>query len=222
MALARFRESIEISNLPANSSPFLAYQYLRTVVARQSNWSSSAELLTLTKDLLRSLFNGPVTPLNHIFASLVANSLADLSDRLETQIEAHAAMKEMSDGIANDQIVNKATDNSGWDTALRDTLHQRKGSEPTNAVPEQTSPSQHLAGLQHLAAAAVGEREGSDARPSSSNGNAAANSAQAKYDPDIQAAIAAANEAAKAQAQETVTGNGDSYDPNSLVKDDGF
>ncbi|KAJ4295371.1 hypothetical protein N0V90_007383 [Kalmusia sp. IMI 367209] len=221
MALARFRESIEISNLPGNSSPHLAYQYLRVFITRLSNWSSSTELLTLTKDLLRNLSSGQVTPLHHIFASLVATSLADLSDRLETQIEAHAAMKEMSDGLANEHIINKSSDNIGWDAAIRDLLHQKKGSTPTNAAPEQTSPSQHLAGLQHLAAAAVGEREGADARPASS-GNTVTASSQSKFDPDISAAIAAANEAAKAQAQETAAGNGSSYDPSALVKDDGF
>ncbi|KAL1594385.1 hypothetical protein SLS60_010145 [Paraconiothyrium brasiliense] len=234
--LSRFRESIELSNLPSNSSPYLAYQYLRVFVARLSNYSSSVELFALTKDLLRNLANPRVTPLHHIFASLVATTLGDLSDRLETQIEAHAAMKEMADGLANEHIINASSDNLGWDAAIRDLLHQKKGPTPSHSAPEQTSPSQHLAGLQHLAAAAVGEREGADARPASSSGNAISASTPSKFDNDVSAAIAAANEAAKAQAQAqdnvpgvqqrvqspTGGGNGNAYETNSLVKDDAF
>ncbi|KAJ4359843.1 uncharacterized protein N0V89_000399 [Didymosphaeria variabile] len=233
--LSRFRESIEISNLPSNASPYLAYQYLRVFVTRLSNYSSSVELFSLTKDLLRNLANPRVTPLHHIFASLVATTLGDLSDRLETQIEAHAAMKEMADGLANEHIINASSDNLGWDAAIRDLLHQKKGPNPSHSAPEQTSPSQHLAGLQHLAAAAVGEREGADARPASS-GNAISASTPSKFDNDVSAAIAAANEAAKAQAQAqdnapvaqqrvqspATGGNGNSYETNSLVKDDAF
>lgn len=236
--LSRFRESIEISNLPGNASPHLAYQYLRVFITRLSNYSSSNELLSLTKDLLRNLINPRVTPLHHIFASLVATSLGDLSDRLETQIEAHASMKDMVDGIVNEHIINSSSDNLGWDAAIRDLLHQKKGPTPSHPTAEQTSPSQHLAGLQHLAAAAVGEREGADVRPTSSSGNVAASTTPSKFDNDVSAAIAAANEAAKAQAQAqaqdttptvqrvhespTTGGNGSSYDASSLVKDDAF
>ncbi|KAF1977316.1 hypothetical protein BU23DRAFT_550647 [Bimuria novae-zelandiae CBS 107.79] len=230
--LTRFRESIDISNLPGNASPHLAYQYLRLLTARLSNFSPSVELLTLTKDLLRNLAHGRVTPLHHIFVSLVATSLGDLSDRLETQIEAHASMKELADGIANESIINMSSDNLGWDAAIRDLLHQKRGSIPSHSAPEQPSPQQHLAGLQHLAAAAVGEREGTDVRPTSSSGNAHATPAPAN---DLSAAIAAATEAAKAQAQAQDTGtaaqhgsspnnggNGNPYDTSALVKEDGF
>jgi hypothetical protein len=199
--LSRFRESIEISSLPGNASPYLAHQYLRVFITRLSDYSSSVELLSLTKDLLRNIANPRVTPLHHIFASLVATSLGDLSDRLETQIEAHAAMKEMADGLANEHIINTSSDGLGWDAAICDLLHQKNGPTPSHSALEQTSPSQHLAGLQHLAAAAVGEREGTDARPASSSGNIIATSTPSKFDNDVSAAIAAANEAAKAQAQ---------------------
>ncbi|KAK7179944.1 hypothetical protein PSPO01_13943 [Paraphaeosphaeria sporulosa] len=235
--LSRFRESIEISPLPENASPYLAYQYLRVFITRLSDYSSSIELLSLTKDLLRNLANPRVTPLHHIFASLVATSLGDLSDRLETQIEAHAAMKEMDDGLANEHIINASSDNLGWDAAIRDLLHQKKGPTPSHSAPEQTSPSQHLAGLQHLAAAAVGEREGTDARPASSSGNVIAAPTPSKFDNDVSAAIAAANEAAKAQAQAQDNGSvtqqrvhessateahGTFNDTSTLVKDDAF
>lgn len=213
----------------------MAYQYLRLLAARLSNFSSSAELLALTKDLLRNLANGRITPLHHIFVSIVATSLGDLSDRLETQVEAYAAMKELADGIANEHIIYKSNDNLGWDAAINDLLQQKKVPTAGHTVPEQPSPQQHLAGLQHLAAAAVGEREGADARPTSSNGNAHATSTPSKFvDNDISAAIAAATEAAKAQAQAqdpatavpqgspNPTGNGNPYDTSALVKEDGY
>ena len=234
--ISRFRESIDISNLPSTASPHLAYQYLRLLTARLSTFSSSVELMALTKDLLRNLSNSRITPLHHIFVSLVATSLGDLSERLETQIEAHAAMKELGDGIANELIINKSSDSFGWDAAILDLLHQKKGLAPSHGAPEQASPQQHLAGLQHLAAAAVGEREGADARPTSSSGNAHTATAAPRFDNDndIAAAVAAATEAAKAQGQAqdpttsiqqgspNVGGSGTPYDPSALVKEDGF
>lgn len=235
--LSRFRESIDISTLPNAASPDLAYGYLRLLTARLSNLNSSAEMLVLTKDLLRNLSSSSrVTPLNHIFVSLVATSLADLSDRLETQIEAHAAMKELTDGIANESIMQKSSDDCGWDTAILGLLQQKKGSIPSHNGPEQPSPQQHLAGLQHLAAAAVGEREGADARPTSSSGNTHATPAPPRFDNDndIAAAVAAATEAAKAQGQAqdplvsvqqgspNIGANVPPYDSSALVKEDGF
>lgn len=234
--LSRFRESIDISNLPNDASPHLAYQYLRLLTARLSNFSSSVELMALTKDLLRNISNSRITPLHHVFVSLMTTSLGDLSERLETQIEAHAAMKELADGITNELIINKSSDGLGWDAAILDTLHQKKGLTPSHGAPEQASPQQHLAGLQHLAAAAVGEREGADARPSSSSGNAHTATAPSRFDNDndIAAAVAAATEAAKAQGQAqdpatsipqgspNVGGNGTPYDTSALVKEDGF
>lgn len=84
-----------------------------------------------------------------------------------------------------------------------------------------------MAGLQHLAAAAVGEREGADARPVSS-GNSGNVSQQSKIEHDLSAAMAAANEAAKAQATAAAAqqlsaspnGNGsNTFDPSGLTKD---
>ena len=240
--LSRFRESIDISNLPNAASPDLAYQYLRLLTARLSNFSSSAEMFSLTKDLLRSLSSsGRVTPLHHIFVSLVATSLVDLSDRLETQIEAHAAMKELTDGIANEVFIYKSSDEYGWETAVLGLLQQKRGPGPSHNGPEHNgpehnSPQQHLAGIQHLAAAAVGEREGADARPTSSSGNAHATPAPPRFDNDndIAAAVAAATEAAKAQGQAqdptapvqqgspNIGANLPPYDSSALVKEDGF
>lgn len=143
--------------------------------------------------------SGAITPLHHIFAALVATSLTELSDRVETQVDAHSSIKEMSDALANGQIIHRSADGLGWETAIRDLLHQKKASTPPfNGGPEQASPPSepNMAGLQHLAAAAVGEREGTgENRPGSSS--------QQKVDNDLSAAMAAANEAAKAQAQAT-------------------
>jgi hypothetical protein len=177
----------------------LALQYLRVFVARLSLQNiPSAEVLHTTKELLNSLMNGAITPLHHIFAALVATSLTELSDRVETQVDAHANIKEMSDALSNAQIIHRSSDGLGWDSAIRDLLHQKKASTPAYNTTEQASPAlePNMAGLQHLAAAAVGEREGGvDNRPGSS-------SAQ-KIDNDLSDAMAAANEAAKAQAQAT-------------------
>lgn len=197
-----FRESIDITNLTIDSPPRLAYQYLRLLAARQSSHTThSTEVLNLTKDLLNNLISGTITPLHHIFANLVATSLMELSDRLETQVEAHASIKDMSDALSNGQIIHRSLDGLGWDAAIRDSLHQEKGPSPPVNNQEQRSPAlqPNMAGLQHLAAAAVGEREGTDGRPASSSGNGAT-SQQSKIDHDLSAAMAAANEAAKAQA----------------------
>lgn len=228
--LSRLRESLDITNLAANSPPQLALQYLRLLVARQSQQTPSSELFSLTKDLLSNLMNGSVTPVHHVFASLVATSLTELSDRMETQVEAHASIKEMTDALASGQIIHRSPDGLGWDSAVRDLLHQKKAPTPPNAGPEQTSPTAlpNMAGLQHLAAAAVGEREGADARPMSSGGNGTSTSNQSqKVEHDIAAAVAAANEAAKAQAtaaaaqqqMQNTAGSGGNYDPSALVKD---
>jgi|TARA_R110002003_G_scaffold70_1_gene6285 hypothetical protein len=225
-----FRESIDITDLVSSSPPHLAYQYLRLVAARLSTHTAqSTELLIITKELLSRLIHGATTPLHHIFASLVATSLTELSDRLETQVEAHASIKEMSDALLNGHIIHRSSDGLGWDDALQDLLHKKRAlSPPLSASEQNTSMLQpNMAGLQHLAAAAVGEREGADARPTSSSGNGNI-SHQSKLDHDLSAAMAAANEAAKAQAtaaaaQQLSTspnGNGgNNFDSSGLTKD---
>ncbi|KAF2874455.1 hypothetical protein BDV95DRAFT_627127 [Massariosphaeria phaeospora] len=203
--LSRLRESLEIANLPANSPPQLTFQYLRLLVSRQAPHTASTEMFSLTKEFLGGLMDGSAAPVHHIFASLVATSLTELSDRVETQVEAHAAIKEMSDALANGQIIQRSLDGLGWDVAIRDLLNQKKPPTPQKPAPEPPSAAvqPNMVGLQHLAAAAVGERGGTDARPASSGGgnNGVTATAQIqKVEHDITAAVAAANEAAKAQA----------------------
>ncbi|CAI6315493.1 unnamed protein product [Periconia digitata] len=200
--LNRYRESLEISPLTVNAPPYLAYQYLRIYVTRNSEHASPSETLSMVKYLLSNLIHGSVTPLHHIFANLVATTLTDISERVETQVEAHASIKEMSDALANGQIVHSSVDNLGWDIALRDLLHQKKASTPTNMMLDQNNSANqpNMAGLQHLAEAAVGEREGTDTRPASSAGNGGSASNHSSVDHDLKAAMAAASEAAAAQA----------------------
>lgn len=197
--LEGLEQSIELTTLTRNSPPHLAHQYLRVFIARLALQNiPSAEVFHLTKELLSNLVSGAITPLHHIFAALVATSLTELSDRVETQVDAHSSIKEMTDALSNGQIIHRSSDGLGWETAIRDLLHQKKASTPPYSAPEQASPAlePNMAGLQHLAAAAVGEREGTgENRPGSSS--------QQKVDNDLSAAMAAANEAAKAQAQAT-------------------
>lgn len=195
-----FRESIDITDLAENAPPHLAYQYLRLVAARlPSQANSAAETLAMTRELLGQLKNGAITPLHHVFAGLVTASLTDLADRLETQVEAHAAIKDLSDALTTGQIVHRSTDGLGWDVALQDALHQKRAGTPPEIPDSKPNLQPNMAGLQHLAAAAVGEREGADTRPLSSGGNGNL-SQQSKIEHDLSAAMAAANEAAKAQA----------------------
>jgi hypothetical protein len=241
--MTRFKESLDITNLLESSPPHLAYQYLRILVARNSSYASSKEILALTRELLHNLSMTPITPLHHIFAQLVAVSLSELSDRAETQLEAHAAIKDMDDTISGGRITHPMLNGSGWDSALRSILHQKKPPTPptTSAelAPQATQPN--MAGLQHLAAAAVGEREGADGRPASSGGNGTLIQPSQDFGKhDITAAMAAASEAAAAQAtaaaaqqqlqsaagngsgNATATSNGGSsnsaYDTSALVK----
>lgn len=199
--LSRLRESLDIAGISTNSPPHLAYQYLRILVVRLSSQQASAETLALTKELLNNLTSGTITPLHHIFATLVATSLAELSDRVETQVEAHASMREMADSISNGAIIHRSADGLGWDIAIRELLQGKRDTSPSNAtlalVPNSDVAQPNMAGLQHLAEAAVGEREGVDVRPSSSAGNGVMASAP---DHDVTAAERAATEAAKAQA----------------------
>lgn len=200
--LTDYRESIEITDFSNTSPPYLAYQYLRVFVARLSSQHvPSPEVLSLTKDLLGTLTEGPMTPLHHILAALAATSLIELSDRVETQVEAHAGIKELSDALANGRIIYPSSDGLGWDAALRDLLQQKKTPTPPLNAPEQNTPAPqpNMAGLQHLAAAAVGEREGTDAAPPNAGGDRPS-SQPSKVDHDLSAAMAAANEAALAQA----------------------
>lgn len=239
-----YRESIDITDLTDNSPPHLAYQYMRVFVGRLSSQTiPSTELLGLTKELLRNLSNGAITPVHHVCASLAVTSLVELSDRIETQVEAHAAMKEMSDALNNGHIIHRSLDHVGWDAAIRETLHQKLAPAPsTNTVQDQTSSAQepNMAGLQHLAAAAVGEREGTEARPVSSGGNNGTQaqaqaqsheSSLATAEHDLSAAMAAASDAALAQAtaaaaQQQLTAsspdakNGNNFDSNALKQDD--
>ncbi|KAF9699932.1 hypothetical protein EKO04_001467 [Ascochyta lentis] len=233
--LTGFRESIDITDLTNNSPPHLAYQYLRVFVGRLSSQNiPSTDLLGLTKEFLANLTSGAITPLHHVFASLVATSLTELSDRVETQVEAHAAIKEMSDALNNGQIIHRSMDHVGWDTAIRETLHQKQTpTPPTNSVPEQTSPASepNMAGLQHLAAAAVGEREGTEARPASNTDNGNHDTSLSNAEHDLSAVMAAASDAAMAQAtaaaaQQQLTASspdaksGNNFDSSALSKND--
>lgn len=230
-----YRESIDITDLTNNSPPHLAYQYLRVFVGRlSSQYVPPTEVLGLTKELLSNLTSGAITPLHHTCASLVATSLSELADRVETQVEAHAAIKEMSDALNNGQILHRSQDHIGWDTAIREILHQKQApTPPTNILPEQTSPASepNMAGLQHLAAAAVGEREGTEARPVSSGGNNSHETSLAHTEHDLSAAMAAASDAAMAQAtaaaaQQQLTASspdtkgGNNFGDSALKQDD--
>ncbi|KAF1997370.1 hypothetical protein P154DRAFT_283132 [Amniculicola lignicola CBS 123094] len=234
--LSRFKESLDITNLARNTAPLLAYQYLRILVARLSTYMTSSETMGLCKDLLSNLSNGPTTPLHPVFASLLAALLIELSERVESQVDAMASIREMDEALLNGQILQRSIDGAGWDLAIRETLHQKTTPRAASAVPERTSPTAqpNMAGLQHLAAAAVGEREGADAtRPTSSSGNGqlGQNSSSELSKPDMAAAMAAASEAAAAQATAAAAqkqlnesrnagnGNGSPYDPSALVKE---
>ncbi|KAF2116271.1 hypothetical protein BDV96DRAFT_47079 [Lophiotrema nucula] len=197
-ALLRLRESLDISNLPPNSVPHIAHVYTRILISRLSTFVSAAEVLSQTKELLGLLLNSPSSPIHQVFAKLAAISLNELADRVETQVEAHTGIKELSDAIASGRIVPRAAEGSGWDASIQEILHQKQAPTPTSAR-EHASTGPNMA-LQHLAAAAVGERDSTDGpRPTSSNANGAS-----ELQPDIAAAIAAASEAAAAQvAQQT-------------------
>lgn len=125
-------------------------------------------------------------------------------------------------------------DHLGWDAAIRETLHQKQSpTPPTNTVPEQVGPESepNMAGLQHLAAAAVGEREGTEARPVSSAGNANHDASLVNTEHDLSAVMAAASDAAMAQAtaaaaQQQLTASspdakgGHNFDSSALKQDD--
>ncbi|KAF2276694.1 uncharacterized protein EI97DRAFT_432941 [Westerdykella ornata] len=207
-----FRLSLDLTNLVGNSPPHLALQYLRLLLARQHTQTPSKDTLDITKELLHNLIVTPITPLHHVFAYLVAAALTDLSDRVETQVEAQAAIKEMDDAIANGQIVHRVFNGTGWDMAIRNLLHHKKGLTPASSTAvERTSPAApqpNMAGLQHLAAAAVGERDSADGRPGSSGGPPGTGAIpppvqDSLKNDDVAAAMAAASEAAAAQAQAT-------------------
>lgn len=139
----------------------------------------------------------------------------------------------MDDALSNGHIVHRISNGSGWDTTIRNLLHQKKPFTPPNTATERTSPAAqpNMAGLQHLAAAAVGEREGADVRPTSSGGNGPTSQpTQDSIKHDVTAAMAAASEAAAAQATaaaaqkqlQNVSGNsngGNPYDSSALIKD---
>lgn len=214
--LTRYKESLEVTNLSPQSPPYLAYQYLRVIVARLSPATSPSDILIRAKELLNSLIHGPITPLNHVFATLVATSLTELSDRSETHVESQNAIAEMDEAIANGHIVYRTMEGPGWDNAIRDLLHQKKA---PSTEQQGSGPQPNMAGLQHLAAAAVGEREGTDTgRPTSSGGNG-----DVKH--DVTTAIALASEAAAAQAtaaaaQKQLQSSATyAYDPSALVRD---
>ena len=236
--LARYYESLEMSGFLGNTTPYLAYQFLRIIVASLSQYTAPSEIFSLARELLNNLMQGPPTPLSNIFASLVATSLTEVADRVETSLEAHAAMKEMDDAIANGHIVPRSPEGLGWDVAIREILHRKASNLTTSAAEPPAETQANMAGLQHLAAAAVGEREGADAttRPTSSGGNGmnAANTAAPVPDVklDVAAAVAAASEAAAAQAtaaaaqkqlqNDARSGSGpdlSTYDPSTLIKD---
>ncbi|KAF2494527.1 hypothetical protein BU16DRAFT_618600 [Lophium mytilinum] len=220
--LDRLEESLDATNLSINSPPQLAFQYLRLIVARMSSSTAPGDVLALTRELLNNLTHGPISPLNHIFASLVATSLVEISIRSETQNEATIAIAEMDEAISNGQIVHRSSEGSGWDSSIRDLLRSKLPNEQPGSR-SGSSVQPNMAGLQHLAAAAVGEREGTEpgARPVSSGGNAASTETKG----DIAAAVAAASEAAAAQAtaaaaqQQLQTSNTQDYDPRTLLKD---
>ncbi|KAF2733427.1 hypothetical protein EJ04DRAFT_577626 [Polyplosphaeria fusca] len=224
-SISQYEQALKISNLGATSTPYLALHYVRVLAARFISPENPNEILGHTKDLLMSLSNSNVTPLNHIFASLVATSLTELADHTQTQAEAHAGIKDMIDAVSEGRILYRSSDGRGWDSAIFEILHQKRGATPHTASEQPLSATQpNMAGLQHLAAAAVGEREGVDGpRPTSSGGTLPHH--------DVTAAIAAASQAAAIQAtaaaaqkqmndEKQTEGDGTSVEPSGLAKED--
>lgn len=196
--LDRFRESVD-KLIGHATAVQLAYWHTRLLVVCLHP-SSSPQDLVLPVQRICALMNqtgsGFFTPLSHHYGLLATVTLAELVGLPETREEAFQGIDELEAAIANLKAEPSASmtgkgSEENWQSAVLDLLERKKA----QANNDGQGP---ILGLQHLANAAVGERNGEDGTVSGAGMNGAVSTSTTVMQNSSSATVSAAAAAAAA------------------------
>ncbi|KAK8203446.1 hypothetical protein BKA81DRAFT_94513 [Phyllosticta paracitricarpa] len=190
--LERFHET-----LPVDPHPLilLAYWHTRLLIARYGPVLDSAELLNAAGVIANLLQSNAVTfasPYHH-FGALAALVLGELTERDDTRDEALRQLAELESALHR----LKTDDDASWDATIRFYVTKKRASVHGEAAAGNSTTL-----LEHLAEAAVGEREGP-----SGGGSGAAAAASTTTPPDDKTGIAGSSSGENRPGDENTTNN---------------
>ena len=197
--LDRFRESVD-KLIGHAATVQLAYWHARLLVVCLHPSSSPQDLILPAQRisaLLNQAGNASLTPLSHHYGLLATVTLAELAGLPETREEAFQGIDELEAAFSTLKTEPSASGAMGkgseesWQSAILDLLEKKK----VQVFNDGQGP---ILGLQHLADAAVGERNGEDGVMGTSGMNGAASTSVTAMQNSSSATVSAAAAAAAA------------------------
>jgi len=194
--LERFREGVEDKQDSYSQLYQLCYWHLRLLIGRTPPLVVPLSLLESAMRITSLLNNNqsyPHSPFHHHFAAHAALTLSELLELDETRQRAHEGFMELDEAIESHRALAVRDGSAAWDSALREFMGRKKASLHNPSAASAT-------GLQHLANAAINEREGNSERPGTRGGEGQTNGNEDAKPAGSNAALIAAAVAAAAAA----------------------
>lgn len=181
----RFRESVE-SVWGSLNLVHLCYHHSHLLIKRLNASTEPTELIGHAVKVATVLNQRqtPITPLNHHFAALAAMTLCELVDVDKTRAEALKGIEQISEALGLGRGLAGHEQSSGWDSAIRELLLQKKAKLQRVLGAEALPP-----GLQRLSSGGAGGGDGSN----NDNGVAGTTGADGSSTPSTTAAIPSAS-----------------------------
>lgn len=118
-----------------------------------------------------------ITPLNHHFAALAAQTLVECAEFEECRDAAKEGLREIEEAIDGRKGLMAREDSQGWDSAIRIAVEMGL----KRIVELESEGEESGTGLQHLADAAMGKGDGS--ANSNGNGDVGGSGSAREWDP---------------------------------------
>lgn len=183
----RFRESVE-SVWGSLNLVHLCYHHCHLLIKRLNPTTEPTELIGHAVKVATVLNQRqtPITPLNHHFAALSAMTLCELVDVDKTRAEAIKGIEQISEALGLGRGLAGHEHSSGWDSAIRELILQKKAKLVQVLGPDALPP-----GLARLSGGAGSAADVGRSTPSSIEGNVSATSVvgedgrRGKFDPTM-------------------------------------
>lgn len=169
--VSRFRESVESLLLGSPNLVHLCYYHVRLLIHRLTATAQHHDLKALLTPASRmaGILNSratAITPLNHHFAALAAQTLVECAEFEECRDAAKEGLREIEEAIGGRKGLMAREDSQGWDSAIR--IAVERGLKRIALLESEGEG----VGLQGLADAAMGRGEGSANGNGNGNGSA--------------------------------------------------